>query len=547
MSEGRGRGGGDPHAVAAPGPGLGVAARRWLRGVLVPAGHEEWLDTAELACTELVSNAVLHAHTPVDLAVHVGEDELLVEVHDRSPMLPVQRAYDSLATTGRGMGLVAALVAEHGIRDAGPEGKTAWFVLRGRPGDAGADDLLDAWDDSAWDDSAWDDATSDAVRAAAGPGAEAVPGVLVRLLGIPPTLWFAAREHHDTILRELALHLADGGRGRVTRGPRPTWPPPTWPAARCRPRCGPSCTTGATARPGATGGTPAGAPGGHGRARRTSRCSCRPRPSGRSRACRTRWTWPSGWRRRASCSPGRRCPRSSRCATGPASRWWPSTPGAPPVRVGGRGPGAVPRHRAAGPPARRAGTWSRSGPRARGVVAADHRNRIVAVSPLARPAGRRRARGPRRPAGRRAGPAPPARGPRRRLHPAPGHGRDPVIGVPGHPAAAAGRRLRGPVPGAARAGPRRRRRRPLPGVDRGGARDRHLTSRSRRGRSSGGVGSGVRAGHTDPSDVGARRRAGPPSRGPAGAVRWPPHRARAPLHRPSSRRPARPAPRAVAP
>ncbi|MFC3687826.1 ATP-binding protein [Aquipuribacter hungaricus] len=189
-----------------PDPASAARARAMLRQVLDAAGRQEWLDTTELACSELITNAIVHAHTEIVVTVTVGPDEVLVEVRDSSPMLPVQRSYDSYATTGRGMGLVAVLAAEHGIRDAGPHGKTAWFVVRGTPDAGDGDDLL-----AAWDDSAWDEATRDAVQASARE--EDPAGAEVVLLGIPPTLWFAAREHHDAILRELMLHLATDHAG----------------------------------------------------------------------------------------------------------------------------------------------------------------------------------------------------------------------------------------------------------------------------------------------------------------------------------------------
>jgi hypothetical protein len=41
------------------------------------------------------------------------------------------------------------------------------------------------------------------------PDYAAVDTIDVQLLGMPPTLWGAAREHHDAILRELVLYQAE--------------------------------------------------------------------------------------------------------------------------------------------------------------------------------------------------------------------------------------------------------------------------------------------------------------------------------------------------
>ncbi len=191
----------------APDPSSAGLARRFLAEVLEESGWQRWSDTAELACTELVTNALLHARTEVRLSVGVIDDELLVQVADGSQAMPVQRSYDSYATTGRGMALVAALTTEHGIRDAGPAGKTAWFLLRGDPEDLHREeDLLAAWDDATWVEPA-PEPSPERPRDAAEELRE--KGPTVALLGMPVNLWLAAREHHDAVLRELVLFLAE--------------------------------------------------------------------------------------------------------------------------------------------------------------------------------------------------------------------------------------------------------------------------------------------------------------------------------------------------
>ncbi|MBX9245351.1 SpoIIE family protein phosphatase [Actinotalea ferrariae] len=179
-----------------PEPASAERVRRWLRDVLTAEGRPDCADAAELACTELVTNAVLHAHTDVDVVVAVGA-EVRVEVRDTSPALPEQRGQDTHATTGRGLALVAAVSDDHGVVDAGPGGKTLWFTVGGdRP--RTPEEALAAWD------------VEDLVVATAADAA-AADGVDVRtvhLLGLPPMLWMAARDHHDTLLRELVLYAA---------------------------------------------------------------------------------------------------------------------------------------------------------------------------------------------------------------------------------------------------------------------------------------------------------------------------------------------------
>jgi PAS domain S-box-containing protein len=172
-------------------------ARRLVREHLATAERPEWIDAAELACSELVTNAILHAHTDVLLTLVTSSDHLRVEVRDRNPTLPVQRNYSAQATTGRGMTLVAAMTDEHGVDDAGPSGKTVFFVIRGSVREQSEQELLAAWDDASRD--------LDEVRA----DVDSTGGTRVHLLGLPPTLWLAARQHHDALLRELVLYLAE--------------------------------------------------------------------------------------------------------------------------------------------------------------------------------------------------------------------------------------------------------------------------------------------------------------------------------------------------
>ncbi len=174
-------------------------ARQIVRTALLEAGQPQWTDAAELACSEVVTNAILHAHSDIELTVDVVPDHVRVEVRDSSPVLPVQRDYNEHATTGRGMALVAALTSAHGISDVGPDGKTVWFTIGGAIEEQSDEALLAAWDDAEWDLAG---VTGDVPSTSLG-------NTTVCLLGLPPTLWLAARQHHDALLRELVLYLAE--------------------------------------------------------------------------------------------------------------------------------------------------------------------------------------------------------------------------------------------------------------------------------------------------------------------------------------------------
>ncbi len=176
----------EPRAISAR------QARAFLTRVLTAADRERWLESAQLAVSEIVTNGVLHAHTTLELTARVSSDELRVEVVDSNAQLPMQRSAEG-ATTGRGMQLVAAVVSECGVQSVAPAGKVVWFVIRDAVEQTSIDDLLAAWD------------VDELPEAAPAATLEA----RLRLPGFPPTLWLAAREHHIALLREYVLYTAE--------------------------------------------------------------------------------------------------------------------------------------------------------------------------------------------------------------------------------------------------------------------------------------------------------------------------------------------------
>jgi anti-sigma regulatory factor (Ser/Thr protein kinase) len=51
------------------GTGSPAAARRLVAELIQQAERDEWLDAGELAVSEVVTNAALHAHTEIELRV----------------------------------------------------------------------------------------------------------------------------------------------------------------------------------------------------------------------------------------------------------------------------------------------------------------------------------------------------------------------------------------------------------------------------------------------------------------------------------------------
>jgi anti-sigma regulatory factor (Ser/Thr protein kinase) len=100
-------------------------ARRFLAVVLEDWGADRFDFGAPQVVSELATNAALHARTTFTVDVHLEDECLLIEVSDASPRVPRARHYAVDATTGRGIGLVAALSSDWGTTVNGA-GKTVW-------------------------------------------------------------------------------------------------------------------------------------------------------------------------------------------------------------------------------------------------------------------------------------------------------------------------------------------------------------------------------------------------------------------------------------
>ncbi len=88
----------------------------------------ETQDVLELLTSELVTNAVLHARTPLELGLTVAADSILVTVHDLDLARPEQQPYEP-REGGWGLGLVSSLAEAAALESHPDGGKTAWFRL----------------------------------------------------------------------------------------------------------------------------------------------------------------------------------------------------------------------------------------------------------------------------------------------------------------------------------------------------------------------------------------------------------------------------------
>ncbi len=91
-------------------------------------------EPATLLTSELVTNAVLHARSAVEVTVRLDDGQLWVGVSDSDTGPPVHKRYGPEAATGRGLLLVERIARAWGT-EVSAAGKIVWFCL-----DAGAED-----------------------------------------------------------------------------------------------------------------------------------------------------------------------------------------------------------------------------------------------------------------------------------------------------------------------------------------------------------------------------------------------------------------------
>ncbi|MER6984926.1 ATP-binding protein, partial [Streptomyces carpinensis] len=167
-----------------PRPQSVSSARRFVRDAL-DQSPSDVVDTAQLLVSELVTNAVVHANTEVEVRAWATDGRAHVHVSDRRPSRGlVAQDFSTYASTGRGLGMVEQLASNYGVH-VGEDVKTVWFEL---------------WSGTAPPPSpGW--GTSVTCRG---------PTVTVTLIDMPGALHKAAQQHREALLREsLLTALAD--------------------------------------------------------------------------------------------------------------------------------------------------------------------------------------------------------------------------------------------------------------------------------------------------------------------------------------------------
>jgi PAS domain S-box-containing protein len=162
-----------------------------VRRLLTDAGRRDLLEPASLLVSEVVTNALVHGGTTIDVSMALREDGVLVEVGDGSQHLPARRHYAPTASTGRGLALLDQTASAWGVVP-GVGGKTVWFQV-----DSGA-------------------TVEHPVHHTEQPTPAVAPlrpddrTLTVALLNVPLLLHAAWQQHAEAILREYLLVSLDG-------------------------------------------------------------------------------------------------------------------------------------------------------------------------------------------------------------------------------------------------------------------------------------------------------------------------------------------------
>jgi len=122
----------EPAAFFLPELSSAAKARHFVRRCCLGWAESEVIDVAALLTSELVANAVVHAHSPAVVALSVSEGTLRVAVTDMGDSVLVVDRDRQPGDGGRGLPLVDALSASWGVTPL-VLGKTVWFTLRTPP------------------------------------------------------------------------------------------------------------------------------------------------------------------------------------------------------------------------------------------------------------------------------------------------------------------------------------------------------------------------------------------------------------------------------
>lgn len=112
-------------------PSAPQAARNFVADVLQGWGHHEglFLDDAQLAVSELATNAVVHTRSPFSVALRAEGSAVRISVSDHSQVPPTLRDEGPMAASERGLLLIQMLASDWGV-EVTTDGKVVWAELQ---------------------------------------------------------------------------------------------------------------------------------------------------------------------------------------------------------------------------------------------------------------------------------------------------------------------------------------------------------------------------------------------------------------------------------
>jgi anti-sigma regulatory factor (Ser/Thr protein kinase) len=182
-----------PALSLGPGPRGVQNARHWVVETCHDIGRSDLVECAELGVSELVTNALLHAATPIAVRVRGTREHPRVEVRDASPEPPLLPSGgfqgdddDLLVTFGRGLSIVARCSRAWGA-EIEDDGKVVWFEPATSPAEDGVEGVITGLRE-------------------AEPRPRPGTGMMeIELHGVPLRLFFGFQMHYRELRREVRL------------------------------------------------------------------------------------------------------------------------------------------------------------------------------------------------------------------------------------------------------------------------------------------------------------------------------------------------------
>ncbi|MGH3415133.1 MAG: ATP-binding protein [Actinocrinis sp.] len=104
-------------------------ARDFLAAACARWDASRFLETGGLVLSELVSNAVRHTGTEVEVLLQLDRERLLIQVHDDGDGLPAVVPQIRRTIGGNGLDIVSRLAESWGVTPDPRGGKSVWCVL----------------------------------------------------------------------------------------------------------------------------------------------------------------------------------------------------------------------------------------------------------------------------------------------------------------------------------------------------------------------------------------------------------------------------------